>query len=60
MVTEDKNETYYILHQFFTKELFIKEVTAVGFTVKEMYNDVSGEPYNEGSQVIALLLEKQE
>ncbi|MGE7186848.1 class I SAM-dependent methyltransferase [Peribacillus sp. NPDC006672] len=60
VVTDDKTETYYIWYQFFTKELFIKEVTAVGFTVKEIYNDVSGETYNEGSQTIALLLEKRE
>ncbi|MCR6109004.1 class I SAM-dependent methyltransferase [Bacillus sp. A301a_S52] len=60
VITDDKTETYYIWHQFFTKELFIKEVTAVGFTVKEIYNDVSGETYNKGSQTMALLLEKQE
>ncbi|WP_260285100.1 class I SAM-dependent methyltransferase [Peribacillus aracenensis] len=60
VVTDDRTETYYIWYQFFTKELFIKEVTTVGFTVKEIYNDVSGETYNEGSQTIALLLEKRE
>ncbi|WP_241766020.1 hypothetical protein [Bacillus thuringiensis] len=58
MVTDDKIETYNIWYQFFIKELFIKEVTAVGFTVKEIYDDVSGETGNEGSQTIALLLEK--
>ncbi|WP_096438294.1 class I SAM-dependent methyltransferase [Alteribacter populi] len=59
VVTDDKIETYNIWHQFFTKELFIKEVTAVGFTVKEIYDDVSGETGNGGDKTIALLLEKQ-
>ncbi|WP_410491726.1 class I SAM-dependent methyltransferase (plasmid) [Bacillus thuringiensis] len=58
VVTDDKIETYNIWYQFFTKELFIKEVTAVGFTVKEIFDDVSGETGNGGSQTIALLLEK--
>ncbi|PGT62845.1 SAM-dependent methyltransferase [Bacillus cereus] len=58
VVTDEKIETYNIWYQFFTKELFIKEVTAVGFTVKEIYDDVSGETGNGGSQTIALLLEK--
>ncbi|MBD7938285.1 class I SAM-dependent methyltransferase [Cytobacillus sp. Sa5YUA1] len=58
VVTKDKMETYNIWHQYFTKELLIKEVTAVGFTVKEIYDDVSGQTGNGGSETIALLLEK--
>ncbi|MEK4198671.1 class I SAM-dependent methyltransferase [Cytobacillus sp. FSL K6-0265] len=58
VVTKEKMETYNIWHQYFTKELLIKEVTAVGFTVKEIYDDVSGQTGNGGSETIALLLEK--
>ncbi|MBM7542935.1 class I SAM-dependent methyltransferase [Amphibacillus cookii] len=60
VVTDDKIETYNIWHQFFTKELLIEEVTAVGFTIKEIYDDVSGKNYTEGNQTIALLIEKNE
>lgn len=59
VITEEKIATYNIWHQFFTAESLIKEVSAAGFTVKGIYNDVSGESGTEESQTIAILLEKQ-
>ncbi|MEK5056800.1 SAM-dependent methyltransferase [Paenibacillus sp. FSL H7-0326] len=59
VVTEEKIATYNIWHQFFTAESLIEEVSAAGFIVKGIYNDVSGEAGTEESQTIAIWLEKQ-
>ncbi|KKI91714.1 SAM-dependent methyltransferase [Bacillus sp. SA1-12] len=58
VITKQKTETYYIWNQYFTKEMILGELEEAGFTLISIYNDVTGEEYQEGNDTMALLLEK--
>lgn len=58
IMTEQAVDTYYIWHQFFTREKIVAELENIGFTLLAIYNDVTGTEYHEGNDTIALLLKK--
>ncbi|WP_162200587.1 hypothetical protein [Mesobacillus campisalis] len=60
IITQQKTEVYYIWNQYFTKKMIFGELEEAGFTLISIYNDVTGEEYQEGNDTIALLLEKSQ
>jgi 2-polyprenyl-3-methyl-5-hydroxy-6-metoxy-1,4-benzoquinol methylase len=50
--------TFNIWNKSFSKNTLIQEVESVGFKVKGIYSDVSGQNFSENSEEIAILLEK--
>ncbi|WP_042348131.1 class I SAM-dependent methyltransferase [Bacillus massiliigorillae] len=58
VLNEEMSDVYYIWNQYFTKEMIISEVTEAGFTVKDIFSDVTGKKYSDKSDTLAILLEK--
>ncbi|WP_066189987.1 class I SAM-dependent methyltransferase [Gracilibacillus timonensis] len=58
IITNETVESYYIWHQYFAKTWVIQEIEDAGFTLIDVYNDVTGAPYQAGNETLALLVEK--
>jgi ubiquinone/menaquinone biosynthesis C-methylase UbiE len=58
VMTEKGIREYCIWNCYFTVESLIKEINEAGFKRFEVFSDVTGKPYVEGSPTIAILLEK--
>jgi len=52
-------KSYYLWNSCFTEAALIQEAEEAGFQVCSVYGDVAGNPCNEKSLTIAILLEKQ-
>ncbi|MFB4212387.1 hypothetical protein ACE1TH_10820 [Shouchella sp. JSM 1781072] len=57
-MTADDTQTYYIWNQYFTKPMLQTELEEAGFSIKEVYSDVTGKPYTAKSDTMAVLVEK--
>ena len=58
VISKDTITPYYLWTTYFSTENLIKEAQEVGFKVCEIFSDVAGTPYDDGSPTLAILLEK--
>ncbi|WHH57747.1 class I SAM-dependent methyltransferase [Petroclostridium sp. X23] len=58
VITEENTKTYYIWNKCFTKKSLIDEAKEAGFKVKDIFSDVTGSPYADDSETIAILFVK--
>lgn len=60
LFTKEREWEVYNWLQYFSLEALRKEVELAGFTITDIYADVSGDEYDEGKSEFAVVLRKQE
>lgn len=58
VITQNRTHIYYIWTHCFDKDSLINEANQSGFKFVEIYNDIAGQPYDDKSITLAVLLEK--
>lgn len=58
IIEKEKVRNIYLWSQYFTKELIMQELNEAGFEIIEVYSDITGKPYSNESETIAVLARK--